>query len=205
MDHCQSDDEEDTGKNTASDLPQCMQRRQFLAAGAGGTTAAFLYPAVASAGKNTGQELKNYPRLKVAALSALKDGEPVAFNYPFDEQPNMIVKLGTEAQGGVGTGKDIVAYSILCTHMGGSLRGRYKHQHKSIGPCPFHFSTFDLTKGGAPVHASATQNLPQITLEVVGGDIFAVGVTGLIYGFRDNLADGTLAAGAVHSGPTKRG
>lgn len=190
---------------SGGELPICMQRREVLAAGAMSAAAVALYPHLAEAGTKTGEMIASYPRLKVGKLSDLKDGESSAFNYPLDEQPNMIVKLGTEAQGGVGPAKDIVAYSVLCSHMGGSLRGRYKHEHKSMGPCPFHFSTFDLTKGGTPVHASATQNLPQITLEVDGDDIYAVGVTGLVYGYRDNLADGTLAAGAVVPGPTKRG
>ena len=47
-----------------------------------------------------------------------------------------------------------------------------------------------------PVHASATQNLPQIKLETDGKDIYAVGISGLVYGFRDNLADGTLPENA---------
>lgn len=191
---------------TGVDLPPCMiRRRELLAAGAAGTAAAVLYPHIAAAGPKTGEQVAAYPRLKVAKLSDLKDGEPVAFNYPLEEQPNMIVKLGAQAQGGVGPDSDVVAYSVLCTHMGGTLRGRYKHEHKSIGPCPFHYSTFDLTKGGAPVHASATENLPQITLEVDGDDVYAVGITGLVYGYRDNLADGTLAQGAVVPGTTKRG
>ena len=196
--------EEDTKES--GDLPPCMMhRREVLAAGAAGTAAAVLYPHVAAAGSKTGEMLQGYPRLKVAKVSDLKEGEPIAFNYPLEEQPNMIVKLGTEAQGGVGADSDIVAFSVLCTHMGGSLRGRYKHKFKSMGPCPFHFSTFDLTKGGSPVHASATQNLPQIALEVDGDDVYAVGVSGLVYGYRDNLADGNLAAEAVMPGMTKKG
>lgn len=195
-------DEQETG---SEELPLCMRRRDLLAAGAVGTAAALLHPQLAAAGTATGETIAAYPRLKIAKLSDLKEGEPVAFSYPLDAQPNMVVKLGAEAQGGVGPAKDIVAFSVLCSHMGGSLRGRYKHDHKSMGPCPFHFSTFDLTKSGAPVHASATQNLPQILLEVDGDDIVAVGVNGLVYGYRDNLADGTLAEGAVLPKKTMRG
>lgn len=194
-----------TDEQGCGDLPLCMRRRDVLVGGAAGTAVAMLSPGLAQAGAATGQELEAYPRLKVAKLADLKEGEPVAFSYPLEEQPNMIVKLGAEAQGGVGPDKDIVAFSVLCSHMGGSLRGRYKHKYKSMGPCPFHFSTFDLTKSGAPVHASATQNLPQILLEVDGDDIVAVGVNGLVYGYRDNLADGTMAEGAVIPKKTMRG
>ena len=161
------------------------------------TTGAVLHPHLASAQSGSGKTVSvSYPKLKVLSLADLKDGEEVAFNYPLEEQPNVLIKLGRPAQGGIGPDFDIVAFSVLCPHMGGSLRGRYQHDHGAMGPCPFHFSTFDLTKGGGPVHASATQNLPQITLETDGKDIYAVGITGLIYGYRDNLADGTLPEGA---------
>lgn len=170
-----------------ADLPLCMHRRQMLVAGATGAAATMVVPNLAMAA-NGG---KDYPRLPVVKISALQEGQPVAFSYPLEEQPNMIVKLGKPAQGGVGPDRDIVAFSVLCTHMGGSLRGRYDHDFKSMGPCPFHFSTFDLTKGGTPVHASATQNLPQVQLVAEGDEVFAVGMHGLVYGYRDNLADGS--------------
>lgn len=170
----------------------CMRRRDVLKAGAAGTAAVALYPHAASAAAGTGKIVSAYPRLKIGSVDDLVEGEGIAFNYPLNEQPNILVKMGREAQKGIGPDKDIVAFSVLCPHMGGSLRGRYKHEHGSMGPCPFHFSTFDLTKGGVPVHASATQNLPQIKLEIDGSDIYAVGISGLVYGFRDNLSDGTL-------------
>lgn len=169
-------------------LPLCMQRREVLVAGAVGATATTLVPGLSMAA--TGNDVRDYPRLSVIKISELVEGEPVAFNYPLEEQPNMIVKLGKPAQGGVGPDQDIVAFSILCTHMGGSLRGKYDHEFKSMGPCPFHFSTFDLTKGGSIVHASATQNLPQVRLKTEGDEVFAVGMQGLVYGYRDNLRDG---------------
>lgn len=149
-------------------------------------------------------DLTQYPRKRVALLSKLAEGTPVSFTYPLEQQPNFLVKLGKAAQGGVGPDRDIVAFSSLCTHMGGNLRGRYRHDLGAIGPCPFHFSTFDLAKGGIPVHASATERLPQITLTVEGDEILAVGVSGLIYGYRHNLKDGTAASGAEPpAGPSK--
>ncbi len=174
---------------TSEDIPLCMRRRELLMASAVGATAATLAPGVTMAA--TGDGTSMYPRLTVIKMSELVEGEPVAFSYPLEEQPNMIVKLGTPAQGGVGPDQDIVAFSILCTHMGGSLRGKYDHEFKSMGPCPFHFSTFDLTKGGAIVHASATQNLPQVRLAVEGDEVIAAGMQGLVYGYRNNLKDGT--------------
>ena len=179
----------------------CISRREALKLGAGGVAAGVFGLPTAAAARPA--DSLTYPRKRVAQLSRLEEGLPLAFTYPLEQQPNFIVKLGAPAQGGVGPNRDIVAFSSLCTHMGGNLRGRYRHELKAIGPCPFHFSTFDLTKSGIPVHASATQLLPQIVLATLDDDIFAVGVHGLIYGFRHNLKDGTLAAGAVLPGAPK--
>jgi hypothetical protein len=46
-----------------------------------------------------------------------------------------------------------------------------------------------------------------VILAAEGDEIFAVGVNGLIYGFRHNLKDGTLATGAAPANkpPTMRG
>lgn len=181
----------------SSDEPLCLGRRDVLGTAAGGVAVSVFLPAGADAASGEGArvDLGIYPEKRIATLSELVEGEPMAFTYPLEEQPNMLVKLGEKALRGIGPDEDIIAYSSLCTHMGGSLRGRYRHDLKALGPCPFHFSVFDLKKGGIPVHASATQNLPQIVLKQDGDDIVAVGVLGLIYGFRNNLADGTLAEG----------
>jgi len=189
------------------EVPMCMQRRNVLIASAVASTTAVLQPHIASAesGGSTAVSVSAaYPKLKVISLADIVEGEGVAFNYPLNEQPNMLVKMGRPAQGGIGPDFDIVAFSVLCPHMGGSLRGRYQHDHGAMGPCPFHYSTFDLARGGVPVHASATQNLPQITLETDGKDVYAVGISGLVYGFRDNLADGTLPEGAEMIGRNKQ-
>ncbi|HJN93471.1 MAG TPA: arsenite oxidase small subunit AoxA, partial [Dehalococcoidia bacterium] len=58
-----------------------------------------------------------------------------------------------------------------------------------------HFTTFDLTHRGMVVLGQATENLPQVVLEIDGDDIVAVGVNGIIYGYRNNLLDG-VAVGA---------
>ena len=164
--------------------PLCMTRRSALATVAGGAMVASVAPGdiIEAAPGAVRLEDGIYPELRVAKLADLTEGEPVAFAYPLKQQPNMIVKLGDEALHGVGPDKDIVAFSVLCTHMGGSLRGRYRHDLKAMGPCPFHFSTFDLRKGGIPVHASATQNLPQIRLRVDQLHCHAHSVSRISYG-----------------------
>lgn len=183
----------------------CLTRRDALLAGAGSVAAGMLVSSGSADAQRAAAEAAPlaYPQKRIARLGELKDGAPVAFTYPLDAQPNFVVKLGVPAQGGVGPHRDIVAFSALCAHMGGSLRGRYRHDLKAVGPCPLHLSTFDLTKGGIPVHASATQSLPQVVLKTVGDEVHAVGMVGLIYGYRHNLKDGALAVGV--NAPPMRG
>jgi len=159
----------------------CMSRRQFLLFGGAAVAMVSLgaLPGMAEAV----QALKaDYPRQKIGSLSALQSGVPVDFNYPYPDIRNILVKLGVPAGGGVGAGKDIVAFNQQCTHMGGPLDGTFKPQHQVLGPCPLHLTTFDLTRHGMVASGHATESLPQIVLEVQGDDIYAVGVMGLVYG-----------------------
>jgi arsenite oxidase small subunit len=123
-------------------------------------------------------------------VSQLQVDSPVAFRYPWQDfnSTSMLVKLGTPAGAGVGADRDVVAFSTLCSHMGGPLAGQYRRRHKIVGPCPFHLTTFDLTRYGMVVAGQATESLPQIRLEVAGDEIWATGVMGLIYGYHSNLA-----------------
>jgi arsenite oxidase small subunit len=130
-----------------------------------------------------------YPRKLIAKLSALKQDEPLDFQYP-DEgaySESMIVKLGVQAGGGIGPDSDVVAFNYTCTHQGGSLAGTYKADTKSLGTCPLHLSTYDCTRHGILISGQAYQSLPQVLLELEGDDIYAVGVFGLIFGRYDNL------------------
>ena len=130
-----------------------------------------------------------YPRKKIATLSSLKVDEPLEFVYP-DEgayAEAMLVKMGTEGGGGIGPDKDVVAFNYFCTHQGGSLMDTYKGDTKSLGACPLHLSTYDLTRHGILISGQAYQSLPQVLLELDGDDIYAVGIFGLIYGRHDNL------------------
>ncbi len=83
------------------DQPPCVSRREFLLAGAGGAAVTVLLPAGLGHGADapTAVELALYPRKRVARLSELGEGRTLAFNYPLEEQPNFIVKLGVPAQG----------------------------------------------------------------------------------------------------------
>ena len=134
---------------------------------------------------------RNFPRLRVSKVSELVEGSLLDFSFPLQEHSNFVVKLGTTAIDGVGPENDIVAFNYLCSHMGCPLNGQYRHEYKMMGPCPCHFSRFDLAKNGIVILGQATQTLPQIMLEEEGGELYAVGVTGLVYGYWDNLENGT--------------
>jgi arsenite oxidase small subunit len=164
----------------------CVNRRNFLLSGGGVLAGALLSPALAGRAEAVARA---YPKKRIAKLSELKADSPKAFKYPYDDthSGSLIVKLGVPAFGGVGPDKDIVAFNSLCTHMGGPLAGSYNARYKALGPCPFHLSTFDLTRHGMVVAGHASQALPQVVLEVAGDEVFAVGVMGLIYGYNSNL------------------
>ena len=166
----------------------CVSRRSFLKGGVvGGTIMLSGIPGME--GKVLAAQVARYPRKLIGQLSALTTDQPLKFKYP-DEGRNsgsVLVKLGEPAGGGLGPDRDVVAFNALCTHMGGPMGGTYKPEHKILGPCPFHQSTFDLTRHGIIVSGHATESLPQVLLELEGDDIYAVGMIGLIYGRHDNL------------------
>lgn len=166
-----------------------ITRRQFLF-GSGAVMVTLMLPTWPWGGplRPVPARLATYERQKVGRVSALKVGEPVEFFYPYDHPHcrDFLIRLGVPAGGGVGPERDIVAFNGLCTHQGGPLTGRYNARHQILGPCPFHLTTFDLTRHGMVISGHATQGLPQIVLEVDGDDIYATAVLGLIFGFHDN-------------------
>ena len=180
----ESEFDEQSSKNSESDH-LCMSRRSFLLSGSSAIVLSTM-PGIAAAVKLA---VKEYPRVKIASLKDLKTDVPIDFSYPPNNPVSsfFIVKLGEEAGGGLGKNKDIVSFSNLCSHMGGPLHGTYKPGHKAMGPCPLHLTTFDLTRHGMVISGHATEALPQARLEISGGNIYATGVTGLIYGQHDNL------------------
>ncbi len=166
-----------------------VTRLQFLFIGGASLVALTLPRSLGFGGQTSLQAMvAEYPRTKVGSVSQLKLNEPVEFFYPYDNtfSRNYLYKLGTEAGGGVGVDRDIVAFNTICPHQGGYLVGRYNADHQVLGPCPLHLTTFDLTRHGMVVSGHATQGVPQITLEIEGDDIYATGVLGLIFSFYDN-------------------
>ncbi len=181
---------------TAAAHGKCMMnRRQFLmysgtTAVAVSTISINLFPGEAQAQAR----VVGYPRKLIANLSQLKENTPIDFNYP-DDGPNtqcFIVKMdGAKAGGGIGEQRDIVAFSYLCTHQGGPMNGKYQAvgEHRVLGQCPLHLSTYDLTRHGIIISGQAYQSVPQVLLELDGDDVYAVGMMGLLYGRNSNLIE----------------
>jgi len=168
--------------------PKCMMsRRQFLLTS--GITTGVVMLSGTPGMADTPAMVSTYPRKFVAKLGDLKQDVPFDFTYP-DEgayAEAMIVKTGVPSGGGIGPDRDVVSFNYTCTHQGGSLADTYKGDTKSLGACPLHLSTYDLTRHGILISGQAYQSLPQVLLELEGDRIFAVGVFGLIYGRYDNL------------------
>jgi arsenite oxidase small subunit len=179
----------------ATDPTFLINRRQFLFA-AGATITLLSMPGwMRRTGGSTRlkAQIAEYPRQLVGQLSQLNLGEAVPFNYPWEHplSANFLIKLGQPAGGAVGPDNDVVAFNSFCTHQGTPLTGKFNAEAGVAGPCPLHWTTFDLTRHGMVVAGHATLGLPQIILETEGDDIFATGVMGLIFGYYNNRIDPT--------------
>jgi arsenite oxidase small subunit len=164
-----------------------LSRRNLLVAGAAGAAGAALAGTGVADAATAG-----YPRLRVIELAKLKPNRPVGFNYPLRAQPNILLDFGREVPRGIGPKKSIVAYSILCQHMGCPVE--YRRRAREFY-CPCHQSRYDPERLGAIIQGLAMQPLPRVLLRVQRGAVWAVGVDGLIYGYRSNLTPGTKAGG----------
>ena len=142
----------------------------------------------------TAARLASFPRARVGALSDFNVGEPAFFDFPFEGLSNIIVRTGDKTLAGIGPDADLVAYSNQCTHMGCPITDYQADEHV-LGPCPCHFTSFDLGRDGVPAFGQATQNLARILLEIDDQDeVYATGVFRLVYGRADNLANKGLSA-----------
>jgi arsenite oxidase small subunit len=132
--------------------------------------------------------------LRVVRLARLKPNRPVVFNYPLKSQPNVLLDMGRAVPSGVGPKKSIVAYSILCQHMGCPVN--YEPAIREF-VCPCHQSRYDPERLGSILQGVAMQPLPRVLLQVKQGAVWAVGVDGLIFGYRNNLHPGRRVGGAT--------
>jgi arsenite oxidase small subunit len=129
-----------------------------------------------------------FPKVKIATLSSLAVDQVVSFNYPLDNEPNILIKLGQKASGGVGPDQDIVAFSQLCQHLGcdyaylaPGTSPKCDSSYKAQGPegyCCCHGSIYDFTNAGKVLGGPASRPVPQVILEVdAKDDIYAKGMS----------------------------
>lgn len=128
-----------------------------------------------------------FPRVKVASLHSLQANNPVIFNYPLDNEPNILVKMGEKAEGGAGPDGDIVAFSQICQHLG-CYYNFYRtgeappcdpsyEPASPVGFCCCHGGIYDFLRGGRVIGGPPPRPVPQVRLEVdSSGDIYAVGM-----------------------------
>jgi arsenite oxidase small subunit len=171
-------------------------RRQLLAAGATGAAAT----AVSGAGLAEAASKGSYPKLRVIALNKLKRNRPVVFSYPLENQGSMLLDLGHAVPEGVGPKRSIVAYSLFCQHMGCPVE--YQPKLREF-VCPCHQSRYDPERLGSIIQGVAMQPLPRVRLQVKDGAVWAVGVDGLIYGYRNNLHPGKRVGGQHERAPRR--
>ncbi len=162
-----------------------ISRREFVKIGGAtlsGTIAGSLLPAIAA--EPAAQKEAGYPVVSIGTVSALRPSEPIAFLYPDESSPAVLLRFPGAVNGGVGPANSIVAFSTLCTHKGCPVA--YRPERKLL-ICPCHWSSFDPSKEGQMVIGQGSQALARIVLEVDGDNIRAVGVDGLIYGRQANV------------------
>ncbi len=103
------------------------------------------------------------PETRVAAEADVPPGGVVAFRYPTDDAPCLLVRLGDGR---------LVAYGQQCSHLSCAVipepeRGRLS--------CPCHHGAFEIDEG-RPIAGPPRRPLPRITLRVRDGVIYATGV-----------------------------
>jgi Rieske Fe-S protein len=187
-----------------------MRRREFVQACAA-ATAGIGVPDASQAANLTA---RLYHRAKLVddkrgpiRLDALEVGTNYVFDYPYSSTPCFLLKLERAAsvaidlktesgqpyrwQGGIGTAKNVVAYSAICAHKltyptrQVSFIG-YRSEPSPVAPtgkvitCCSDRSVYDPAAGARVVSGPAPQPLATILLEhdPKAGEVFAVGTFG---------------------------
>jgi len=111
------------------------------------------------------------------------------FNYPLDNTPNILVKLGVKAENGIGPDGDIVAFSAICQHQGCTYAFQPPNSSPSCnssvtvtaaaGYCCCHRSVYDFVHNASVIGGPAPRPVPRVMLEYdqATGDIYVTGLT----------------------------
>ena len=103
------------------------------------------------------------PVLRLASIDEIPVGQSLAFRYPDEFEPCLLVRLSAN---------EFVAFNQKCTHLSCAVIPR---PEEGSFYCPCHEGRFDL-KTGAPIAGPPKRPLTRILLERRGSDIFAVGL-----------------------------
>jgi Rieske Fe-S protein len=103
------------------------------------------------------------PIRRLASIDDVAIGAAVAFRYPDEHEPCLLVRLSE---------REFVAFNQKCTHLSCAVIPR-----PSEGSlyCPCHEGRFDI-RTGTPTAGPPRRPLTRILLDVKGRDIYAVGV-----------------------------
>src|SRR4030095_11421253 len=116
------------------------------------------------AAQNWYRRRSGQPRiLRVAALSEVPVGGSIAFIYPDEHEPCLLVRLAMN---------EFVAFNQKCTHLSCAVIPR---PAEGSFFCPCHEGRFDL-RTGAPIAGPPRRPLTRSVLERRGNEIYAVGV-----------------------------
>ena len=100
---------------------------------------------------------------RIVSVDDLAVGAAVAFTYPNDHEPCLLVRL---------TNSEFVAFSQKCTHLSCAVIPR---PAEGSFYCPCHEGRFDL-RTGDPTAGPPRRPLTRILLEMRGRDVYATGV-----------------------------
>lgn len=102
-------------------------------------------------------------RKRVASLAGLSPGAVVAFNFPGEHDPCLLIRTAAG---------QLVAYSQKCTHLSCAV---VPELDKGVLHCPCHEGYFDLLTG-RNIAGPPPRPLPKIVLQIEGDDVYAVSV-----------------------------
>ncbi|MDA4129558.1 MAG: Rieske 2Fe-2S domain-containing protein [Thaumarchaeota archaeon] len=146
-----------------------------------------LFVPAPNAGVTSNVPLK-WPVVKITNISTLDPMKPLNFNYPLVETPSVLVKLGVQAENGVGPDSDIVAFSNICQHLGciydalpTGASPPCNQSFKSAasqGYCCCHGGQYDFAHAAKVIGGPPPRPVPRVTLRFDSstGDIFAIGM-----------------------------
>lgn len=126
---------------------------------------------------------------QTANVNTMTTDKILTFNYPLDNEPNIIMKLGVAVDHGIGPDSDIIAYSDICQHLGCNPGFVYQGgqppfcntSYVAQGPvmyCCCHGSIYDVANDAKVIGGPAPRPVPRVMLGVdSSGNIYAIGMT----------------------------